>query len=187
MNTAICIASGPSLTKDDVEYCRGKGRVYVVNDSWRMAPWADVLYACDADWWDHYDGVPEFTGEKWTINARAATHYGLNWIGGDEQCKWSKEQGRLATGGNSGFQALNLAELQDADRIILLGYDMGATPGGRRHWFGNHPAPLNRPSNYTGWVLNFAEAASVISAEVLNCSRVSALECFKKMDLRAAI
>ena len=40
---AVVIASGPSLTQDYVDYCRGRAWVVVVNDNSRRAPWADVL------------------------------------------------------------------------------------------------------------------------------------------------
>ncbi len=46
--TVVCIASGPSLTQSQVDYCRGKARVAVVNNNWEKAPWADVLYGADA-------------------------------------------------------------------------------------------------------------------------------------------
>jgi len=49
----VCIASGPSLTRADVERVREwrqeagaptKRRVIVVNTSYKIAPWADALY-----------------------------------------------------------------------------------------------------------------------------------------------
>jgi hypothetical protein len=48
----VCVASGHSLTKEDVEYCKGKAKVYIVNDGYKLAPWADLLYAAhtDRDW-----------------------------------------------------------------------------------------------------------------------------------------
>ncbi|HCZ48509.1 MAG TPA: hypothetical protein DCZ11_05850, partial [Gammaproteobacteria bacterium] len=47
---------------------------------------------------------------------------------------------RIHQGGNSGYQALNLAVLLGAERVILLGYDMH---GG--HWHGRHGGRLNNP------------------------------------------
>lgn len=183
---AICIASGPSLVPEDVDYCRGKGRVYVVNDCHKLAPWADVLYACDKAWWEYYNGVPEFKGEKWTLNFEAAKMYGLKHIGlcGDD---WSDNPEAIATGRNSGFQALNLAVNQGASRVILLGYDMGFKD--KRHWFGDHPnhGNLNRDSNYKEWIKCFNRAAPRIPVEVINCSRESALTCFPRSDLRDVI
>ena len=103
---AICIASGPSLTQEDVDYCRGKGKVYAVNNVYTLAPWADVLYACDQAWWDEHNGVPDFAGQKWTIDRIAAKNYGLNRIGIANGSHWSNIPGEIALGMNSGFQAL---------------------------------------------------------------------------------
>jgi hypothetical protein len=54
-STIVCIASGPSLTREDVDACRGAaGVVLAVNDTITYAPWADVLYACDRRWWQEH-------------------------------------------------------------------------------------------------------------------------------------
>lgn len=187
MTTAICIASGPSLTQADVDYCRGKGKVYVVNDGYRLAPWADVLYACDDRWWKFHAGVTEFKGERWTLDPHAASRYGINLIGTCED-EWSDKPDCIAKGGNSGFQCLNLAILQGATRVILLGYDMKMGPNQRRHWFGDHQSDsLNVDSEYERWVLYFNAAAKIIKTEVINCTADTALECFPKKALRDAI
>ena len=52
----VCIASGPSLTPEDVQAVKewrdaGKGKVIVVNTTFRAAPWADAMFAMDAKWW----------------------------------------------------------------------------------------------------------------------------------------
>lgn len=181
--TAICIASGPSLTQEDVDYCRGKGRVYVVNDTYRLAPWADVLYACDKAWWDHHEGT-EFQGEKWTVNYTASRRWDLNRIGLVGGA-WSNNPDAVASGANSGFQALNLAVIQGAARVILLGYDFGADE--KKHWFGDHPDPLKKNSDYAQWIKCMNRAAPKIPVPVINCSRRSAIECFPKHDLREVL
>ena len=53
----------------------------------------------------------------------------------------SLDPDKLVTGHNSGFQALNLAVLAGARRILLLGYDGKAGQDGRTHWSGGHPRP----------------------------------------------
>jgi len=186
MKTAICIASGTTLTQEDVDYCKGKGKVYVVNDCHKLAPWADVLYACDGVWWDEYQGVPEFTGQKWSIDFAACKKYGLNQVGVNHQFAWSNYSNSIATGGNSGFQALNLAVIQGAERVILLGYDMKYR-NNKLHWFGNHPNALNRGANFKKWIKNFELAKPHIPVPVINCSPDSDLNCFDKMDLREAL
>lgn len=176
MTTAICIATGESLTQEDVDYIRGKGRVYVVNDAYRLAPWADILYACDYEWWDYHK--PVFAGEKWTINARASKEFNLRYIEQGEK-GFSFDDNKLGTGGNSGFQCLNLAYLHGATKIVLLGYDMGGT-----HFFGKHPAHLNRGSDFSSWIKHMNEAAALIDIPVFNCTRNTALDCFPKVALR---
>lgn len=191
IETAICIASGPSLTKDDIDYCRDKGKVYVVNDCHRLAPWANVLYACDFRWWEHHNGAAEFRGEKWTIDKAAAEKYQLNYIAA---AAWHEvfimDRQAIGLGSNSGFQVLNLAALRGAKRIILLGYDMKLSAEGKRHWFGEHPDALMLESDYKKWCANFAQAAPFIKhfgIEVINCSRDTALNCFPVKNLREVI
>lgn len=188
---AVCIASGPSLTPEDVDYCRGKAKVYVVNNCYKLAPWADVLYACDGRWWDyHYEDVKQvFKGELWTIDFPIAAKYKLNSIGVDNYKPWSNSPDSIVTGNNSGFQALNLAYAHGAKKIILLGYDMKPRADGIRHWHGNHPRELlqTNPIEYTKWVKNFQKASKLIDIPVINCTRDSALECFPKSDLRSVL
>jgi hypothetical protein len=47
--------------------------------------------------------------------------------------------GWVRTGGHSGYTAINLAVHLGATRIVLLGYDMMASPQGAHHFFGAHP------------------------------------------------
>lgn len=186
MSLAICIASGASLTKDDVDYCKGKGRVYVVKETHRLAPWADVLYAADTDWWEYHKGVPEFVGEKWTCSSESAKRWKLNHIDGSSVIPWGQPgTGRIGYGGNSGFQVLNLAVLHGASKVILLGYDMQFTKG-RKHWFTGLDNKTRRDSNYADWLTRFNLAAPLIGVPVENASRNSAIECFPRIELQHA-
>src|SRR6185503_19111154 len=63
----IVAATGPSLTADVAEQCRGH-RVLAVNDAYRRIPFAEALYAGDADWWEVHAGCPDFAGEKWSAH-----------------------------------------------------------------------------------------------------------------------
>lgn len=186
MSIAFCIASGPSLTQADVDFCRDKGKVYVVNDCYKLAPWADVLYACDLDWWDHHNGVPDFAGKKYTVTAEAAKKYDLTFQPFSTFETFSMKDNEISLGGNSGFQAMNLAAIHGADKIFLLGYDMGFNVAEKRHWFGDHPHQLNRDSNYKKWIESFKKAKPFIDEagiSVVNCSRKTALNCFPNIFL----
>ena len=65
-NVYAIIASGPSLTQQQVDYCRGKAKVVVINDNYLRAPWADYLYFCDDKWFQWHkdrDAFRQFAGK----------------------------------------------------------------------------------------------------------------------------
>jgi hypothetical protein len=133
-STVVCVGGGPSLTDADVCSVRGKARVIAINDAYRLAPWADVLYACDAKWWRWHAGVPTFAGLKYALQPEAAVWPGVQVLQntGDEGLEL--DPSGLRAGRNSGYQAINLAVHLGASQIVLLGYDLQGD-----HWFGSHP------------------------------------------------
>lgn len=187
----VIVASGPSLTQADMNYCHDSPcHVIVVNDAWRLAPWADVLYACDLRWIEHYRGVPEFMGQKWTTDPVAAQRYKWNWIVGEWGNGLSLDPRKIHYGHNSGYQALNLAVVRfNAKKIILLGYDMKSV-NGKQHFFGDHPEGVARPSPYSQFIKNFRTTLPDLKhagVEVVNCTIDSALDCFKIGELRKVL
>lgn len=92
-------------------------------------------------------------------------------------------------GDNSGYQAVNLAYLLGAGRIVLLGYDMGVR-GNQTHFFGDHPPPLKTGSDYRHWVTLFDRLAQDLADEgvqVINATRESALRCFRRATINEAL
>jgi len=203
-DTIVCIASGPSLTQEDVDFCRDRARVLVVNNNYAMAPWADWLYAGDYQWWRcHLRGshgnrdwkakLDAFTGERWTLDRKAAQDFGLRWIedasGPNKAMRLCCEPGKVYNGANSGFAAINLAWHFGARRIVLLGYDMQRT-GGVAHWFGDHPPELSSAADYPAFRSFFPLLAADLAADgvaVINCSRATALECFKRSTVQEVL
>lgn len=200
--TDFCIvaATGPSLTPDVAQACRGFD-VVAVNDAHQLLPFARVLYACDNRWWLHHEGAPDFAGEKWSSHGcqnennkiETAKKYGLNLIKGLVGEGFSADPSRIHYGSNSGFQAVNLAMhfMGHRGRIALVGFDMRA-PDGKRHFFGDHPAPLHRAKDaselnryFKGFTKEFDRAAKLLrpGIEIVNCTPGSALECFPKARL----
>lgn len=181
--TVVVVASGASLLAEDVEYCRGKAKIAVINDNYKLAPWAHLLYAADFGWWEyHHAAVDDFGGQKWTQDERAAKNYGLNWVAGYWHPGISDDQRFIHYGYNSGFQCVNLVYLMGAIRILLLGFDMQRTKK-KSHWFGDHPAPLHKHPNYTQWARTMDKAARRYEkrgVEVINCSRETALKEYKR-------
>src|SRR6478735_2256963 len=75
--TVVCLGGGPSLTPEDVGACRGRAVVIAISDAYRLAPWADVLYSCDAKWWEYHRDAVEFPGLKFSLDRRAAHRPGV--------------------------------------------------------------------------------------------------------------
>lgn len=149
-----------------------------------------MLYACDSEWWYKYhrDVVGSgFCGELWTQDNRAAQKYRLNRVQGAHAAGLGRN--KVHWGSNSGYQAINLAYLWGARRIVLLGYDMQKT-GGQSHWFGDHPQGLNKNSPYAMWVPKFDSLAADLrdeGVEVINATRETALRCFPRMPIEECL
>ena len=191
----VVAASGPSLTPEVAELCRGE-RVIAVNDAWRVVP-ADVLYACDEAWWSvHPMAARGFGGEKWTShslkpkNDKSAlpAQFGVRVVRGEDRPGFSRDPGLIHYGNNSGFQAVNLAILFGADPIVLVGFDMRAVDG-RRHFFGSHKAPLSDVGKFGIWIAHFTAAAAMLGGwpRIINSTPGSALGCFPMMPLAEAL
>ena len=90
----------------------------------------------------------------------------------------------LVTGRNSGFQALNMAVLAGAKRILLLGFD--GRPG---HFHGGHPRPTPNAVYplYREAMKEAAEPLRKAGVEVLNCTPGSAVDTFPKVVLADAL
>lgn len=189
-STIVCLGGGPSLTRDDVEYVRGKARVIAINNAYLLAPWADVFYACDARWWrEHYGHVRALPGMKLSLQVPGAKKPD------DVLCLRKTGRGGLESdrsglrhGHNGGYQAIGCAVHLGATRILLLGYDMRLGTGGRSHWHGEHPWRV-APS-YNTWIALYRTMAEPLQRRgiaVLNCSRETNLDAFQRADLRTVL
>ena len=185
--TIVCIASGPSLTQADVDSVRGKAKVIVINTSYLKAPWADVLYACDAKWWKWNKGAPSFHGLKYALTTESGRWPGVQVLKRGGTDGLSLKPTSLVTGSNSGYQAVNLAFHLGGPgcRIVLLGYDMQRGPKGEEHWHPDHPMKSRNP--YKQWIRLFGTLVKPLQdkgVEIINCSRRTALECFPGRPLQ---
>ena len=97
-----------------------------------------------------------------------------------------REPPAIHQGFNSGYQAINLALHFGAKRVVLLGFDMGAT--GDEHWFGKHPTELDSGRDWSRFIQAF-ESMQPESAglEVINATRITALRCFPRAPLRTVV
>lgn len=187
MNKAVIIASGPSLTQDDVEHVKGKAFVLAINDSYKMAPWAHSIYACDMKWWKHHNGVPEFLGLKMTIDRPASLAYKINHVAG-EYIDFVVGGPYISIGNNSGHQALGIVANMGFEEIFLLGFDFKHTD--KTHWFGDHPFSLRDKPYFERWIEDMDKASKVLKQagiRVINCSPDSNINCFEKRPIKEVI
>jgi hypothetical protein len=191
----IVAATGPSLSREQAERCKGLD-VIAVNDAYKLFPYARILYASDAEWWRLHRGVPSFAGEKWItvndncygLNIDAAKDYGLKIVPSiRRQPGFRFEPGAIHLGGNSGFQAVNMALQRGAKTVVLVGFDMQGS-----HFFGEHPPmPRRIPGNkgFARWLRHFEIAAKMLpeGIRIINATPDSKLACFPMMPLEEAL
>ena len=177
----MCLASGPSLTPEDVELVRewrkGEQRMVIVaNTTFRIAPWADAVFAMDRKWWTtHYAEVCEsFAG--WRLTTAS--------LDGMVVEKVAITQYR-----NSGANCVSVAAKAGAKEIVLLGYDCMPSDG-KTHWHGSHPAGLSDARTIKVWPLLFKPLAKDMKRKgirVVNASRRTALDCFERGELASVL
>lgn len=185
------VAAGPSANKVGVETLQDRIHVVAINESYRLCPWAEVLYGCDDVWWHirrekvrGFEGVRLGHGvkEKGIHDVVVARDKAKNLI----HKMLYDEPGVVGAGGNSGYQVLNLVTQFGATGVALVGFDFSEHGG--VHWHGAHPAPLRNPDNgrFHEWRRHMTAAAPVLKkmgVDVVNCSKTSTIECFPKMTI----
>lgn len=195
---AVCLASGPSLTQADVDYCRHRATVIAVNDAVLLAPWADVLYSSDRSWWRRvglksgYNGLKvKVANAPWKKSDKSIyprEEFGIVILRNMGEAGLELDRTSLRNYQNSGSAAINLAVHLGAKRILLLGYDMRASSKGLTHFFERSPQPIRSPYiRFRQLTKTMVEPLREAGIEVINCTPKSALDCFPMMPLREAL
>lgn len=187
-NTIAVIASGESAV-DAITYVK-KFACITINLSFRLHPDAEYLYAADNGFWLMYPDARKFSGIKYAPDIRAKSYLpAINIV------EIKKHDGRVVNvmqdtpgiiggGGNSGFQAVNLAVHLNATRIILVGFDYKGD-----HWHEDHCTALGNPTDplMRKWASRLDENAALLQSwgvEVLNTSPLSRLKNFRKLTVQ---
>jgi hypothetical protein len=189
------IATGQSAKNANIGLLKGRVKVIAIKEAAvDLCPWADVAYGCDAPWWKHRKGLPEFAGLK---------------IGWDEKIPFqdvrrikikralpngyvdkilTDQPGVIGGGQNSGFQAANLAIQFGANRIMLIGFDLsGEHYYGRNDWFkAGNPDKSVFDACIKTWADN-ADLLRSLGVQVINTNNGSALRCFPKHSIDDAM
>jgi hypothetical protein len=197
---AAIIASGPSTKKMHPEILKDRAHVIAIKETIDLCPFAEVIYGCEAPWWEYRKGLPQYPDAiKLTWAADAVGRFaplGLRKVDiPDKKCDslLLDKPLTIGAGGNSGFQALNLAVQFGATSILLVGFDMNdrAKQG---HYYGRNQWPkANNPAktNFDRWKEAFSIAAkqlTALSIETVVISNDSDLACFERnADLPAVL
>jgi hypothetical protein len=191
--TFVILASGPSLTFEDVEYVKNSdAAVITVNTTFKIAPWADVHYSNDNDWYETY--LPEMLRD---CEGRLICGYPKPFSSMVETIPYdtslsdlSFDGRRLCWGGNSGFAAINLAIMLGAKKIVLLGYDHDWTDGNSHH-HGDHPKHLQHKKpgfhRWTPWHERAAVTMKKKGIEIYNCTPTTNLRSYPIVPLRQVL
>lgn len=175
--TVAILAGGESMSQEVADQVHASGiPAIVINSTFRLAPWAWMLYAADVEWWAHEKNrdAHEFAGLKVTCQPVR----GVERLRNTGSTGFDPNPNAVRTGHNSGYQAVHIAAHTGATRILLCGMNM---QGG--HWHGAHPHGLRdtTPENYTRWCDRFTtlvEPLKNMDVQVINCTPGSALKCF---------
>lgn len=189
------VAGGYSIKELNLDYLHDKPTI-AINESYSILPNATALYWCDNSWCaKRFDGIKEHKSElRFTSHHNAVKHVDLDirGLGNSTFLHKTTDFGfdpnpNNVAGNNSGVQALNLVVNMKPKRIYLLGYDMRDNPlkRGETHWHQRHELAV-RNDIYSRLFVPSMEALyremkrQHIDIEIINCSKTSALNCFKK-------
>lgn len=215
--TVVVVCSGKSATLAPLHLARDRARVVTVNESWRLAPWADACYGCDWPWWAHRGPTAdEFPGLR-VVGRRPSDSEARQQLDAAQRefmagllslpvvpAEGHKppillERGPVTGGSMSGFQVVGRLAQARVARILLVGVDCNYTeqnePREPAHWHGPHSHPNgSNPANsrMKAWLAQWDRAAEPLArhgVEVINCSRESKIstKCFRKQGLNSAL
>ena len=175
--TVVVLASGPSLTQEDVDKTAYLPCI-AVNSTWKIARHSAVLFAGDITWWVNeaesvdipakrvslsYDAEREFDAERFVSKIWKRNDY------------------------NSGCIAIEYAVVHGADRVLMLGFDCSVKNGIHHH--GRHARSKNpNPAKCEIWKAHFRRLRDTYpAANIVNCSHYTELDIFPLVPLDDAL
>lgn len=181
--TAVVICAGPSLSDAQLEavHLHDGSYAVAVNTAYQYAPWADVVYGGDFMFWKvHHARIKALPDRPamWTQDNAASERFQINRQRGGNREGLGTDV--IHMNGNSGIQAINLAFLWGARRILIIGMDMREIDG-KKHRHGDHEKGLVQAQLFGEWIHKGKKVAEDLKAhkcEVINCTPGSAFPWF---------
>jgi hypothetical protein len=169
--------------------------VIAVNSSYRLCPWADLLFFSDPQWYQwEQEKNPEllatFIGRMMTVGEIPDHSIHRLALTGTDDIEPLPDR---VHGNNSGYQAINVAYHFGVKRIVLLGFDM-KLDGEKSHWHEGHPDGISVEHRrkvlleillppFATLVLTLEKAG----IEIINCTPRSAITCFPMRSIEELI
>jgi hypothetical protein len=182
------VGGGPSLKGFDWSLLKGELTIAVNRSFEYFDP--TILFSADPRFWRWcWDGslgakttalFNKFKGTKVGVDNTLVFPASVKTVKGAAQWGWSLADG-IATGGNSGYAALNLAVCLQADPIYLLGFDMEGKDG-EQAWFHDGYPTKNSGRVYAEYAEVFSMRAQSLKergVRVVNLNPASKLDCFE--------
>lgn len=168
----------------------------MINDAWHFAPWADVLYAPDAQWWrwqkDRRVRSEDLPAVKFSLQPDARLFYPAVRVlrySGEIGIEW--EPGTIRTGRHSGYAVINLAAQTRPKRVVLLGYDVQSSADGQHHAGPDYPIHSARvATRYESWLPMYDHTVAHLAERgisIVNASRETAITQIPRMSLVDAL
>lgn len=176
--TVAIMASGGSMSADVAETVRQSGVPSIaINDTYKLASWANLLYAADVGWWGANPAALALPATKVCCigDGKQAPPAGVNCLRMTGTAGLETDPSAVRTGCNSGYQAVQVAFHAGAARILLCGYNYGGP-----NWHGKHKAPLRNTSDgaYVTWRRLFEQLVREVEQRgtvIVNCTSNSSL------------
>lgn len=183
--TVALIGGGESLELSDVAYLEGRCKAVAINRAYRIAPWADMLFAGDAWFWLHhkkdkkYGAAQDFEGLKVSgqqVNNKVPRYEEIIQLPvAPRSSKPFHDPSRpIHYGWDSMYMAIQLVALKGAERVICMGLD---GKGGNWHEGYGHRRTTNW-DKIVGSHRDLAVLMDVRGVEVWNMNAESAVDAY---------
>ena len=191
--TVVIVGQGPSVVPTEVTKISSIFPTVAIKDTYRWAPKAQIIYACDRAWWFSRwrtdEALREHPADKVVLDYQKMDTKvpGLYWLkcGGNEGFDY--REGYVCHGRNSGHQALNMVVNMGPSKIILMGYDMREI-NGKMHCDVPHvPVPPSVLDDFYNAFMKAVPSLLKRNVQIVNTSAQSRITCFPKLTLEQAI
>ena len=171
MNVWVCIGSGQSLTREDVQFCRTHGwQLATVNMGFKIVPDAHIFHAMDSSWWEAYGTeAMEWLSKACTVYSGSPIHaekHGAIPITWDSQDGCSQIRNHCYGGELSGIQLLQIVSWYNPDVVLMLGYDNQG-----KHWHEEYQNPTRDNGTINITSPKYAKLYEQYPCPLFNCSR----------------